>query len=77
VTCIPSDICPGVVLLAHMAVLFLVFYGISMLLFIMVVLIYVPTNKASLNIDFRINNERQECLVGVERINREDEGEGI
>jgi hypothetical protein len=31
----------------------------------MVVLIYVPTNKASLNIDFRINNERQECLVGV------------
>ena len=39
------DICPGVRLLNHMVVLFLVFWGISILFSTVVVPIYIPINK--------------------------------
>jgi hypothetical protein len=42
---IPLDICLGVELLDHMAVLCLVFWGASILFSILVVLIYIPTNS--------------------------------
>jgi hypothetical protein len=38
-------ICPGVVSLDHMAVLSLIFWGISILLSIMVILIFIATNS--------------------------------
>jgi hypothetical protein len=44
-THIPSGISLGVELLNHMAVLFFVFWGASILFSIMVVLIYIPTNS--------------------------------
>ena len=40
----PLDICPVVVLLGHMVGLFLVFKGISILLSIVAVSVYIPTN---------------------------------
>jgi hypothetical protein len=42
---IPSDICLGVVLLDHIVVLFLVFWGTSILLSIAAVLIHIPTKN--------------------------------
>ena len=39
------DICPGVGLLGHMVVLFLVFKGTSILFSIVATLIYIPTNS--------------------------------
>ena len=39
-----SDICPGVGLLDHMVVLFLVFLGTSILFSIVAAPIYIPTN---------------------------------
>jgi hypothetical protein len=42
---IPLDVCPGAVSLDHMAVLCLLFWGISTLLSIMVVLICNPSNS--------------------------------
>jgi hypothetical protein len=44
-TYIPLGICLGEVLLDHMAVLFSVFWGASILFSIVVVLIYVPTSS--------------------------------
>jgi hypothetical protein len=43
-TYIPSDICLWVILLDHMVVLFWVFWETSILLLIVVMLIYIPTN---------------------------------
>ena len=40
-----SDICPGVKLLDHMVVLFLVFWGTSILFSIVATPIYIPTNS--------------------------------
>ena len=40
------DICPGVVLLDHITTLFLVFWETSILLFIMTLPIYIPTQSA-------------------------------
>ena len=40
------DICPEVGLLGHMVVLFVIFYGTSILFFILVVPIYTHTNNA-------------------------------
>jgi hypothetical protein len=42
-TYIPLAICPRVVPLEHMVVLFLVFWGICILIFIVAALIYIPT----------------------------------
>ena len=42
----PQGICPGEGLLGHMVVLFLVSQGISILSFIVVVSVYIPTNSA-------------------------------
>ena len=42
----PQDICLGVGLLGHMVVLFLVFWGTSVLFSIVGVTIYIPTNSA-------------------------------
>jgi hypothetical protein len=44
-TYIPSAICPGVVSLHRMVVLYLVFWGTFILLSIVVALIYIPTNS--------------------------------
>jgi hypothetical protein len=44
-TYISSDICPGVVLLNHMAVPFLVFLRSPILFSIVVVPVYIPTNS--------------------------------
>jgi hypothetical protein len=45
-TYIPSDLCTGVMLLDHMVVIFLLFWGPSILLSVVVSLPYIPTNSA-------------------------------
>jgi hypothetical protein len=41
----PLDICPGMGLLDYMAVLFVVFLGNAILIFIVAALLYIPSNS--------------------------------
>ena len=44
-SCFSLNICPGLGLQSHMAVLFLVFYGTSILFSIVAIPIYIPTSS--------------------------------